>query len=235
MDENERIAKIAIEFARKNKKRIAKDLTDPEKFPIEANPVAVFMAGSPGAGKTEASQRLIERFSPQNGGVIRIDSDELRSYMEDYNGTNSSLFQFATSIIADKIQDTAIDQHQSYVFDGTLTNKARAFENITRCLEHGFAVYILYVYQDPVQAWSFVKARELRDGRVVPREVFIEQYFLARESVNELKREFGSKIEVHLIVKNLDGTDFRYKDNISQIDSHVPEAYTRDTLEKLIV
>ncbi len=225
----------AEEFARINKKRIAKELTDPVKFPPDAEPVGVFMSGSPGAGKTEASLRLIENLSPTGNGVLRIDSDDLRSFVPGYTGTNSSFFQSATSIIADKMQDCAIAQHQSYVFDGTLTNESRARENINRCLKHGYSVYIIYVYQDPMQAWGFVKAREQRDGRFVPKEAFIDQYFRARECVNNLKEEFGSKIEVHLIVKNLDGTDFRYKANIRLIDSYVPETYTRDTLSRLIV
>ena len=46
----------AIEFARQNKRDIARKLTDRSIFPSEANPVAVFMAGSTGAGKTEAAK-----------------------------------------------------------------------------------------------------------------------------------------------------------------------------------
>jgi len=235
MDSHEQIVNNAIEYARANKKRIARELTDTSKFPPDDAPVAVFMSGSPGAGKTEASQRLIERFAPQGGnGVLRIDSDELRSYFTTYDGTNSSLFQSATSIIADKMQDLAIEQHQSYVFDGTLSNIGRARENITRCLKHGYSVHIIYVYQDPLQAWKFVKAREVRDGRVVPIEAFIDQYFKARDSVNQLKKEFGRKIELHLIVKNIDGSDFKYEDNISQVDSYVPELYTENKLREQI-
>jgi predicted ABC-type ATPase len=224
----------AEEYARKNKKQIARELTDTRKFPPDAAPVAVFMAGSPGAGKTEASQRLIERFSPNGNGVLRIDSDELRALIPGYDGTNSSLFQSATSILADKMQDLAIDQRQSYVFDGTLSNVERARSNISRCLGRGYSVHIIYVYQDPLQAWKFVKAREVRDGRVVPRDAFIDQYFKARQSVNQLKKEFGKQIELHLIVKNIDGTDFKYEDNIGQIDSYVPELYTQTKLQEQI-
>ena len=186
MGKDDQTENRAIEYARVNKKAVAKELTNPKKYPPDAEPVVVFMAGSPGAGKTEASLRLIENLSPAGNGVLRIDSDELRIKIPGYSGTNSSLFQSATSIIADKIQDCAIKQHQSYIFDGwTLTNEVRARENINRCLAHGYSVYILYVYQDPVQAWRFVKARQSRDGRVIPKEVFIEQYFKARECVNE--------------------------------------------------
>ena len=53
-----RIEEEALDFARKNKKSIAQRLTDPSRYPPEEEPVSVFMAGSPGAGKTETSIEL---------------------------------------------------------------------------------------------------------------------------------------------------------------------------------
>ncbi len=235
MKRQDKISDEAIAYARMHKKRIAIELTNSSTFPPDTAPVAVFMAGSPGAGKTESSLRLIERFSPNGSGVLRIDSDELRSQFSTYNGKNSSLFQSATSIIVDKMQDLAIKQKQSYVFDGTLSNVARARENIVRCLKHGYSVHIIYVYQDPLQAWKFVKARTVRDGRVIPKEAFIDQYFKSRHTVNQLKQEFDNQLELHLLVKNIDGTDFQYVDNVSKIDSHVPELYTKNTLQEGIL
>lgn len=234
MTEDERIEQEAIAFARANKKVIARELTDTTRFPPDSKPVSVFMAGSPGAGKTESSERLIERLSGDGHSVLRIDSDDLRSRFAGYNGKNSSLFQGATSIIADRMQDVAIDQCQSYVFDGTLSNLDRARQNIQRCLQHERTVQILYVYQDPLQAWKFVVAREQRDGRAVPKESFIEQYFAARANAQKLKEEFGSKIRVDLIVKNIDGSDFSYKDNADLIDRHIPRRYTKETLSEII-
>jgi len=72
------IQQIAIEFARKNKKSIAKCLTDKNIFVSEENPVSVFMAGSPGAGKTEVSIQLSDGFSDDGTDVLRIDPDESR-------------------------------------------------------------------------------------------------------------------------------------------------------------
>ena len=66
MNKNEEELKIqekAIEFARRNKKNIAKKLTDLRLFPADEIPVSVFMAGSPGAGKTESAKNLITRYS----------------------------------------------------------------------------------------------------------------------------------------------------------------------------
>jgi predicted ABC-type ATPase len=232
--EDERIRQEAIAFAKAHKKEIAAELTDLARFPADAEPVSVFMAGSPGAGKTESSQRLIERLSNDGHSVLRIDPDDLRAKFPEYNGQNSSLFQAATSIIADRMQDMALEQNQNYVFDGTLSNLERARENITRSLKHGRFVQIIYVYQDPWQAWEFVKARELRDGRMIPKDVFIEQFCTARSNVDMLKQEFGPHISVDVIVKNIDGSDFSYFQNINRVDRYIPQRYTKSDLQALI-
>lgn len=57
---NEEIRVQAIEFAKRNKIRIVKELTDTEKYAPDAVPISAFMAGSPGAGKTEFSKSLIK-------------------------------------------------------------------------------------------------------------------------------------------------------------------------------
>lgn len=198
-DENA-VEERAKEFARKNKKSIAEEITNPEIYLPDEFPVSVFMAGSPGAGKTESSQNLIKKLTKDNHSVLRIDPDELRIRFPEYNGTNSPLFIGATSIVADKIHDCALKNKQSFVFDGTLSKLDISRKNIQRSLDKKRFVQIVYVYQEPLQAWNFVKAREIKDGRKVPKEAFIEGYFMARENVNRLKKEFGNKVKVDLIV-----------------------------------
>ena len=56
-----RIEQEALAFAKAHKKAIAKRITDKTIYLPEAEPVSVFMAGSPGAGKTEASIELLDR------------------------------------------------------------------------------------------------------------------------------------------------------------------------------
>jgi predicted ABC-type ATPase len=223
----------AIEYARLHKKEIARRLTDPTIFPPDKIPISVFMAGSPGAGKTESATNLIAHFS-QDTQILHIDSDILRKEFEAYNGSNASLFQGSTSILAEKMQDLAISQSQSFIFDGTLSKLDIARRNIDRSLKHDRPVFIVYVYQDPLQAWKLVKAREKIDGRNVPKESFIEQYFKARENVNFLKKELGVLVQVDLIVKNIDGTDFLYKENADIIDNYIPERYATNKLLEVI-
>lgn len=228
-DAESQIAEDAIAAARLLKKPISRELCDKTVYPPDPAPVSVFMAGSPGAGKTESSQNLIARLV-HGHAVLRIDADELRSRFQAYDGSNSHLFQAATSILADAVHDCALESRQNFVFDGTLSKLDKARQNIERSLKRDRLVQIIYVYQDPLQAWRFVKAREARDGRHIPREAFIEQYFLARENVNILKAEFGNRIKVDLIVKNMDGSNFEYHGNIEKVDRYIPELYSKEDL-----
>ncbi len=107
MNNEQEIADAAIAFARREKKAIAGRATDPKIFVPEAAPVSVFMAGSPGAGKTEASIELLANFIEP---IIRIDPDELRAKFPGFNGSNSHLFQSAISVLVEKIHDMALSR-----------------------------------------------------------------------------------------------------------------------------
>jgi predicted ABC-type ATPase len=226
------IQQRALDFARANKKKIAKRRTSKDIFPPEQCPVSVFMAGSPGAGKTEASIALIE--SVDGPSVMRIDPDELREEFADYNGANAYLFQAATSVLVEKVLDLAIDQSQSFLLDGTLSRLDKARSNVERSLRRNRTVQILYVYQDPRLAWEFVQAREAQEGRRILPIHFVEQYFAARDVVNQLKVEFGRDIHVDLLIKNNDNTDRFYRNGVDKIDHHVPEKHSREDLERML-
>lgn len=73
---DEQVIKQSIAFANANKKRIAHELTS--LYHADEFPVSVFMAGSPGAGKTEFSKNLLSLFSDNSRKqVLRIDADEM--------------------------------------------------------------------------------------------------------------------------------------------------------------
>lgn len=228
----EQIQQEALEYARSNKKEIAKRLTNPEIYLPEENPVSVFMAGSPGAGKTEASVALINEID--GSPIIRIDPDDLRLEFKTYDGNNAWLFQKGVSVLVDKIHDMALQQGQSFLLDGTLSNYEKSLDNVKRSLKKERLVQILYVYQEPLLTWQFVQAREAAEGRRILKEHFINQYFAAREVVNRLKKEFGKDIKVDLLLKNNDNSNRMYKAGIELIDHHVPEKYTRADIVKLL-
>jgi UDP-N-acetylglucosamine kinase len=227
----QKVCDEALAFARSNRKAIAARFCNVDLYPPEECPVSVYMAGSPGAGKTEASIELIANLG---GQVLRIDPDELRDELPGYTGDNAWLFQRAVSVLVDRILDTALQQSQTFLLDGTLTHYEKAVANIDRSLRKGRAVQVLYVYQEPGQAWQFVQAREALDGRRIHPETFIDQYFAARDVVNRLKRHFDGNIRIDLLLKNIDGSNRTFVNNVDQIDSYVPEKYDHTTLRTLL-
>ncbi len=239
---DDEIQAAAIEFAKKNKNRIAKELTDTGKYPPDAVPVSVFMAGSPGAGKTELSKSLIGilgRDSKIKHEVIRIDGYEIRRFFSDYTGTNSYLFQGAISIIVDRVQDLALERNQTFVLDGTLFDYEKAAKNIRRSLGRGRLVLIFYVYQGPEVAWKFTQAREKTEGRNIPKLAFINGFLGARETVSRLRKEFGKEVVITLIRRNFendtaDAAPVAIEQEGKQIDDHIPKRYTKDELENLL-
>jgi len=221
----------ALAFAKANRRGIARRLTDPQIYLAEEHPVSVFMAGSPGAGKTEASIELIAKLGTP---VIRIDPDDLRHECPGYTGENAYLLQPAVSVLVEKIHDMALEQRQSFLLDGTLSNYERARRNIERSIGRKRTVQILYVYQEPQLAWEFVQAREAAEGRRIPTEQFIDQYFSAREVVNRLKAELGKAIKVDLLLKNNDNSSRMYQAGVDRIDTHIPERYSRLDVERML-
>ncbi len=224
----------ALDFARKHKKDIAKKLTDISRFLPEDEPVSVFMAGSPGAGKTEASIELLTFVKSEGFDILRIDPDELRHELPGYTGENSSLFQGAVSVLVERIHDLALKQKQSFLLDGTLSHYDKAEQNIARSLKKNRVVQILYVYQEPMLAWDFVKSREAVEGRRIRPEHFIEQYFEARNVVNCLKMNFDADVKVDLLLKNTDNTNRLFKAGVDKIDNHIPEKYSPADLAKML-
>lgn len=192
------------------------------------------MAGSPGAGKTEASIELIKLKGGDGARILRIDPDELREILPGYDGSNSWLFQRAVTPIVERIHDLALKQGQSFLLDGTLSSYSVAEKNIQRSLDKGRTVQILYVYQEPEQAWKFVRAREVDEGRRIQPEDFVRQYFAAREVVNRLKVEFGKRIQVDLLMKNNDGSHQFYRAGVDKVDNHIPEKYSVADVRRML-
>ncbi len=237
---NEEVLKNeAEEFARAHRNEIAKELTNPKKYIPDSLPSSIFMAGSPGAGKTEYSKSFIGLLEEdRQRKVIRIDGDELRQLIPGYTGKNSYLFNTAVSLIVERIHDFALDNKQTFVLDGTFSKYEKAVVNIQRSLNKGRAVSIFYVYQEPKVAWKFTQAREVLEGRNIPKEAFIRQFLDSRETIERIQKEFKDKVSIILIKKNFE-THLVEKivtinPEIHSIDQYFEKRYSKDELEKLL-
>lgn len=232
------ISDKALEYIKKHRQQFVSEFASKENYTPAEKPFTIFLAGSPGAGKTEFSKSFdpdLFKFSrEQNTKIVRIDADKIRDQIPYFNGTNSSEIQRAASKGVDILFDHVQKNHQNAIVDGTFANYLISQNNVKRALNRNRSVGIFYIYQDPVVAWEFTKKREKIEHRNISKSVFIEAFFAARNNVNKVKQEFNDKIEVDLIVKNFENKIAKYHINIDKIDHYIEIKYTTEQLRKLL-
>ena len=196
----------------------------------EICPLTIFMAGAPGAGKTEASKEMLRNFN-----ILRVDPDDFREHFPGYTGSNSRLFQGAVSLIVERVFDKLVRSNKSFLLDGTSANLSVVRSNIKRALKRNRCVRTWYVYQDPVLSWEFVQAREITEGRGIPLESFIDQYFNSRFVIRQMKEEFADELSVDVLVKNFNDDDPKFFENVSSVDAVCPSSLTREQLATILM
>lgn len=222
----------AVRWVRDHNREIIEGFASEQLFLPDAEPISIFMAGTPGAGKTEYSTRLNKSF---NSKAVRIDADEIRKMIAGYGGSNSYIFQRACTEAVNNIFGHALKHSQNLILDGTFAYK-NALENIERSLKKNRKVIIYFIYQDPKKAWEVTKAREAEEGRRVFKEKFIEAYLKSRENVSQAKAHYKDKIELNLVIKEYPHTGSeKVVLNIENIDGHLAKVYTMAELEKDIL
>lgn len=226
----------AIAYAKKHQKILVSKIC---KFGIckpSENPFTLFMAGSPGSGKTEFSKNLLkelERVEPSQR-IVRLDTDELRELLPQYIGNNSDTVQKAATILFDKSYDYIQKKKLNVIVDTTFASP-RALSNVDRAVNRGRQVGILYLYQDPFTSWEYTKKREKLEGRTVPKKVFINAYFSAKKNVQLIKEKYGNQIELNLFEKDEQHNfNKKAKFNIQNLDKYIKERYTQGELERLL-
>ena len=217
----------AVLHVKEHSKDVVEEYANLETVPPSSRPVSVFMAGSPGAGKTEFSEELVDLiWKGDVHRVVRIDPDRVRMSLPGYLGGNAYVFQKAVAIAVHKIHHAVLKNKQNFILDGTLSNYDIAHENITRSLKRGRQVYIFFVYQNPEVAWTFTQKREEEEGRRIELETFVQQFFTAQETVNALKKEFGKDVKVSFVEKNLEREMVQFRANVDRVDSYIKNTYT---------
>ena len=191
---------------------------------------AIFMAGSPGAGKTEIAKRLIENI--RDVPFAHIDQDRIKSLLPGYMGELAEKYHGAASIGVDIVLSHILKQGYSFILDSTFSKFEKAKENIKRSLKKDFNVEIFFVYQEPKNAWDFVQKRKIVEGRIVPLESFVRQFIHSRITVNEIKKQFDNEVKLHLVLKTVketsSSTKEKYEFNVENIDGYIEKVYTSE-------
>jgi UDP-N-acetylglucosamine kinase len=164
MTEDEiKLHKESVDWVKAHIGELYNELINNRSFDSAIVPAASFMAGTPGAGKTEFSKRLIENFTEK---PLRIDTDELREKIPGYTGNNSRIVQGAASVALEKILDKVLHNKYPFILDTTFSI-GKAIQNLKRASRKGYSLQLYFIYQDPIQAWEVTRAREVEEGRNV--------------------------------------------------------------------
>ncbi|MEJ0053381.1 MAG: zeta toxin family protein [bacterium] len=232
-EEETRIERDAIAFVKSHRKEIIEKFAHPDACRPVNKPVSLFMAGSPGAGKTEVSKGFMRRFKDM---PIRIDADDIRMLCDGYTGANAHLFQSAANKGVNILYDYALEKNLNCILDGTFAY-GNAPENISRSLSRSRLVEIWFVFQDPVKAWEFTKVREVTESRHVSRDVFIRSFKGARENVVAVKEQFGKAVELNVLIKDYeDGTeDVHLNVSSVELDRLTRGRYSVEELDTVLI
>lgn len=214
----------SLQYAKENKKVLISSITDGKEK--EEEKTAIFMAGSPGAGKTEAAQTL----TALNSNLCVIDADKFRELFPGYVGNNSDEFQRGSALLVDAALDLVLKKGYSFILDGTFAT-FKVNQNIERALKKNYNVLVYYVYQNPFIAWDFTKKREEIEDRFVPKERFINAFFQSRKNLMRVKKQFQEKVTINILVKDFQNTISDFLMDIDNVELALPISYTKERLE----
>ena len=149
-----------------------------------AEPVAVFMSGGAGSGKSTVTRKLEkeDRFYQQ---AVTIDSDEIKkeSFKEDFEFYNAQKKNSAaarlheeSSIVADEVLSQFMNNGFDYIKDGTLKTYENAKRDILAAKARGYKVRIVGVTIPIEEAIRRAELRAERTGREVSKENIVKTH-----------------------------------------------------------
>jgi len=150
--------------------------------------IAIFMAGIPGAGKTEFVRNLKV---VKDKEMIVIEHDQLVEHIDGYQAECYYTFRKAGSVLVTKLFDECLRHFYPFIFDGTLSHDT-GFKNIEKCLKRGYEVIVIYIHQDVESAWKLTQDRELIKKRAIERSGFVQTCQKIHTNLRKIFATFSS-------------------------------------------
>lgn len=256
-----KIQQEAIDYIKSHKNELIEEFII-KKNPLRLDLITIFMAGSPGAGKTEFSKRILPTLEmslfelinseyKKHGKtlenqkiLIHLDVDEIRSFLPQYELSNEKTKIKGNAHVIQKAANKGLDLLRKYAFandinivlDGTFSNYSTMKIMVKKSLARNRKIYIFYIYLDPISAWEFTKAREKIEGRNIIKLKFIEQYLSSQANVIKIQEELGNLVEINCIIKNNKNEIVKYVTNVKDVKDYFKtnEIYMPYSKSKLI-
>lgn len=166
-----------------------------EKYTIKNGLSTIFLAGAPGAGKTEFLETVLN-----TENFIVIDIDKYRQYFKGYTGNNAELYQDSSSRVATRIFDYCIKHNLKLIFDGTLTSDIW-LKNIKKAVDKCRRIGVVLIYQDPVISYAYTIARQERNERKVSIDAFLKIYYNSIRYTFEIVEKY---LDIQFVIASKD-------------------------------
>lgn len=130
-----------------------------------SKPVAVFMVGGPGSGKSFVRKRDF-------GSLPVVDCDSFKESHPDYDPKNPAALHQWSQVECTKAFFRALGGTESFVYDSTGTNAEKMVDWMLKAQSAGFLVRLVYVRC----SMNVALVRNQQRARTVPEEIVREKH-----------------------------------------------------------
>ncbi len=195
------------QWSKENRKKLCRDFFS-KKEVQKGQKIALFMAGSPGAGKTEFIRRLLS--DDQHVWYYILDLDEIRSWMPKYKWKYAEKYTKWAIKILEMLIDECIHNEYPFVLDGTFTSTKAMERNIERLINKNYKIGVFYIHTVPELAWLYTLYRGKDEWRLIPVSRFIRDYYLAPENICLFSEKYQEAIDIYIVNKKYEDGTIKY-------------------------
>ena len=169
-------------------------------------PIAILMGGSPASGKST----FLKKYAPYllKDEILRIDADEVRAMLPEYEGWNASQTHLETKDIVNTLlsdRTIGLPCETDIIYDGTMNSNKSYLPLIEVLRKLNYKIFVVYIDKVPKDVIvDRALNRYKSSGRFVPLEVIDDFFDKGKSALNEIKK----KVDGYMIV---DGSGGNYK------------------------
>jgi len=190
-----------------SRKKLHKDIIAKFKDGVvcinDNKPIAILMGGSPASGKST----FLRKYAPYllKDEILRIDADEVRSMLPEYEGWNASQTHLETKDIVNTLlsdRTIGLPCETDIIYDGTMNSNKSYLPLIKVLRKLGYKIFIVYIDKVPKDVIvDRALKRYGKSGRFVPLEVIDDFFDKGKDALNEIKK----KVDGYMIVDGSGG------------------------------
>lgn len=208
--------------------------------PDDQTPVAIVMAGIPGAGKTEFLDSIIEELEAggQINEFVRIDLDQIVAIYPGYTPKTDSKFRSQGNNVLARSIDELRRARYNILIDGTFSGASgSSVRNVEKLLNAGYRVSLVYMYDKAEVAWSYTKSREKVTDRGIGKDDFLRSCSNISGNLKSATLQFKDNPNFTIsVVKQKELRD-KYYDiltSLKDVDKIINEGYNIDNLKETL-